>query len=596
MKRLIFVLLLLITPLIVTAQVEELRAKLAENPMDVESLQALLKIYDDNYDFESYGTLLKDVVASIDEVPEPMFQVIKYGIERLLENYYSDYAEDVSGVFFELKPNKDSLLLYLKAMNSSWYLSEERVRESVDRLGEGQLETYIFLHEQSVELYPADLNLIVSRILVEDFGETDYLIPYIIGMIDDYDFYAARNLLNESSRLLEREPMFYYLNGILDLEKGFYDDAVEWFLQGKAYDDGTEIHEALALIYYIYVPDNVNALFRAIVLSDDETSLNANIQEFVANYPELSWIFSWVSRVPEPKRLTEILAEEVSVVSYTSVNFDFEKISIGFYDIEGVLQGTLVNSIYGQFLDASTYVYISENMDGVVVEGEKKARFDGVDVYSLSPDRTRFLLMDTWRETISMVDSVISVLWSMEADYGMIPVAWSPDGSRIAVSTGWDVFSIIDVESGEVQETIEDYHHFVFLSNEKTFVIDYEGNIVQLDTESVLNTDAPAFWAEFGEDGKIIYFEYPEDYADFLYDSLHVFDTVNGRDMVISDSTLFMDAPVPSVKIEGNLVYFTEKDQQGMHRIVVMNYITNEVLFVGLPSKDVIVFPDVRPE
>jgi hypothetical protein len=50
------------------------------------------------------------------------------------------------------------------------------------------------------------------------------------------------------------------------------------------------------------------------------------------------------------------------------------------------------------------------------------------------------------------------------------------------------------------------------------------------------------------------------------------------------------------VKIEGNLVYFTEKDQQGMHRIVVMNYITNEVLFVGLPSKDVIVFPDVRPE
>jgi hypothetical protein len=65
--------------------------------------------------------------------------------------------------------------------------------------------------------------------------------------------------------------------------------------------------------------------------------------EFVANYPELSWIFSWVSRVPA-ERLTEILAEEVSVVSYTSVNFDFEKISIGFYDIEGVLQGTLVNS------------------------------------------------------------------------------------------------------------------------------------------------------------------------------------------------------------------------------------------------------------
>ncbi|NLT45623.1 MAG: hypothetical protein GXX80_08980, partial [Thermotogaceae bacterium] len=87
MKRLIFVILLLIIPLVGMAQVEELKAKLAENPLDFESLQALLKIYDEDYDLESYGTILKEVVSSVDEIPETMYQVIKEGIEKLIDNY-----------------------------------------------------------------------------------------------------------------------------------------------------------------------------------------------------------------------------------------------------------------------------------------------------------------------------------------------------------------------------------------------------------------------------------------------------------------------------------------------------------------------------
>ncbi|MFA6657173.1 MAG: hypothetical protein WCS38_07705, partial [Mesotoga sp.] len=469
MKRLIFVILLLIIPLVGMAQVEELKAKLAENPLDFESLQALLKIYDEDYDLESYGTILKEVVSSVDEIPETMYQVIKEGIEKLIDNYYSDYAEEISERLYDLEPKRDSLLLYLKTMNSNWSLSEEIVREAVGRLGENQVEAYVFLHDESVELYPAELQLIVSRILVEDFGETDYLIPYIVGLLDDYDFSTARSLLDENSELLHSEPMFYYLNGILDLEGGYYEDAVDWFLQGKAYDDGSDIHEALSLIYYIYIPEHVSALFSAIVLADDEASLTSNIQEFMVNYEELPWILSWISRVPEPKKLVEILSEEEAVISYNSVNFDMEKISIGFYDVAGVLQGNVANAIYGQFLDARTYVYISENMEGVFVEGERKARFDGFDVYSLSPDRSRFLIMDTWGETISMVNNDMSILWSIPAEYSMIPVAWSPDGSRIAISTGWDIYSIIDVESGEVIEALESYYDLVFLSDEEVY-------------------------------------------------------------------------------------------------------------------------------
>ena len=597
MKRLVFVILLLIIPLVGIAQVEELKAKLAENPLDFESLQALLKIYDEDYDLESYGTILKEVVSSVDEIPETMYQVIKEGIEKLIDNYYLDYAEEISERLYDLEPKRDSLLLYLKTLNSYWSLSEEIVREAVGRLEEDQVDTYVFLHDESVELYPAELQLIVSRILVEDFGETDYLIPYIVGLLDDYDFSTARTLLNENSELLYSEPMFYYLNGILDLEGGYYDDAVDWFLQGKAFDDGSDIHDALSLIYYyLYIPEHVSALFRAIVLADDEASLISNIQEFMVYYEELPWIFSWISRVPEPKRLVEILSEEEAVISYNSVNFDMEKISIGFYDIAGILQGNVANAIYGQFLDARTYVYISENMEGVFVEGERKARFDGFDVYSLSPDRSRFLIMDTWGETISMVNSDMSILWSIPAEYSMIPVAWSPDGSRIAISTGWDVYSIIDVESGEVIEALESYYDLVFLSDEEMYAIDYDGNIVRLEDESTLDTDAPALWAGFGDNDKIIYFEYPEEYIDFSYDSLHVFDLNTGEDRIVSDRALFIDAPVPSLKIEGSLLYFTETDLEGLHRIVVLDYTTNEVLFESSPSRDVLIFPDVRPE
>ena len=57
-----------------------------------------------------------------------------------------------------------------------------------------------------------------------------------------------------------------------------------------------------------------------------------------------------------------------------------------------------------------------------------------------------------------------------------------------------------------------------------------------------------------------------------------------------------MDAPVPSIKVEGPYIYFTEKDTNGMHRVLVMDYTTNELLFERMPSYDILIFPDVRPE
>ena len=596
MRKIVFVIVLMMVPFVVLGQVEELKAKIAENPLDVESLKALLEIYYENYELENYGTTLKEVIMAVDEIPEAMYPLIEEGIEKLLENAYSDYAEEISEILFDLRPDKNSMLLYLKSLNSGWVVSEEAIRQSVNRLSEDQIEIYEFLHAESVDLYPVDLHLLVSRILVEDFGETDYLIPYIVGLIDDYDFSTARSLLSENSEFLSSSPMYYYLNGILDLEIGYYDDAVEWFLQGKSRDDGTEIYEALSLIEYIYIPEYVTDLFTAIVLANDEASLISNIQEFVLNYEELSWIFSWISRVPEPMKLAEILSDEETAVSYNTVNLDFEKINIGFYDAYASLRGTVSSALYGQFLDARTYVYISEKMDGVIVEGEREARFDGCDVYSLSPNRDRLLIMDTWGESISMVDSSMDIIWTLSEEYSMVPVAWSPDGSKVVVSTGGDYFSVIDVESGQVIESIESFYDLVFLSLDETYAVDYDGEIVNLTKESLIDTDAPAFWAAYGNNNKIIYFEYPDEYSDFSYDSLHVYDLSTGEDTVIAYNVMFMDAPVPSVKIEGDFVYFTEKDALGMHRVIVMDYITNEVLFESLPSEDIIIFPDVRPE
>ncbi|HRX64947.1 MAG TPA: hypothetical protein P5212_03225, partial [Mesotoga sp.] len=147
-----------------------------------------------------------------------------------------------------------------------------------------------------------------------------------------------------------------------------------------------------------------------------------------------------------------------------------------------------------------------------------------------------------------------------------------------------------------VIESIESFYDLVFLSLDETYAVDYDGKIVNLTTESVLDTDAPVYWAAYGNNDKIIYLEYPDEYSDFSYDSLHVYDLSTGDDSVIAYNAMFMDAPVPSVKIEGDFVYFTEKDVQGMHRVIVMDYTTNEVLFESLPSEDIIIFPDVRPE
>ncbi|HRX64946.1 MAG TPA: hypothetical protein P5212_03220, partial [Mesotoga sp.] len=211
MRKIVFVIVLLMIPFVLLGQVEELKAKIAENPLDVESLKALLEIYYENYELESYGTTLKEVIMNVDEIPEAMYPLIEEGIEKLLENAYSDYAEEISEILFDLRPDKISLLLYLKSLNSGWAMSEEAIRQSVNRLSEDQIEIYEFLHEESVDLYPVDLHLLVSRILVEDFGETDYLIPYIVGLIDDYDFSTARSLLSENSEFLSSSPMYYYL-------------------------------------------------------------------------------------------------------------------------------------------------------------------------------------------------------------------------------------------------------------------------------------------------------------------------------------------------------------------------------------------------
>jgi hypothetical protein len=50
--------------------------------------------------------------------------------------------------------------------------------------------------------------------------------------------------------------------------------------------------------------------------------------------------------------------------------------SVGFFDIEGNLFGSLADAIYGQFLDSRlSSIYRAD--ERVVVEGERKARFNG---------------------------------------------------------------------------------------------------------------------------------------------------------------------------------------------------------------------------
>ncbi|HON28165.1 MAG TPA: hypothetical protein PK411_07265 [Mesotoga infera] len=597
MKKILIILFLTLIPLFLFAQTEELKAKLAANPADIESLEALLKIYEENYDYNSYINTVIEVAHALTEIPEGMVAIFERTIEKALDNYYSEQAGELSKIYFDNFKNRKSLLYYLRSLNSSWYLSESDVRYAVTSIeNEDHLELYKYLYEESKELYPTDLSLIVSKILVEDFGESEFLIPYIENLFYDGDFTTAEELLMEYSQDLAEEPMYYFLKGLLALNYGNYDEAVELFLQGKSFNDEAALGNATQILDYIYIPDYVSELFRAIVLSSDEASLQNNLQSYMIRHEELDWIYSWLSRVPAPKKIDELLEGEEVVISYNTLNMDYETGSVGFFDIEGNLFGSLADAIYGQFLDSKTFVYISLQNERVVVEGERKARFNGYTVYSLSPDRSKFLLLDNYGEKIVMIGPELTQIWSADGDFGMIPVSWSPDGYRVAVSTDYDVFSIFNADTGEVLETVEGWYDLVFLSNDNAYAIDYDGNIVDLSTDEPLKTAKTAVWAEFGSDNRIIYFIPPEEYGDFSYIALRVYDLETGTDRVLGNRVLWMDAPVPSIKVEGPYIYFTEKDTNGMHRVLVMDYTTNELLFESMPSYDVLIFPDVRPE
>ena len=555
MKKILIILFLTLIPLFLFAQIEGLKAKLAANPADIESLEALLKIYEENYDYNSYFNTVIEVAHALTEIPEDIVAIFERTIEKALNNYYSEQAGELSKIYFDNFKNRKSLLYYLRSLNSSWYLSESDVRYAVTSIeNEDHLELYKYLYEESKEL------------------------------------------IMEYSQDLAEEPMYYFLKGLLALNYGNYDEAVELFLQGKSFNDEAALGNAVEILYYSYIPDYVSELFRAIVLSSDEASLQNNLQSYMIRHEELDWIYSWLSRVPAPKKINELLEGEEVVISYSTLNMDYEIGSVGFFDIEGNLFGSLADAIYGQFLDSKTFVYISLQNERVVVEGERKARFNGYTVYSLSPDRSKFLLLDNYGEKIVMIGPELTQIWSADGDFGMIPISWSPDGYRVAVSTDYYVFSIFNADTGEVLGTVEGWYDLVFLSNDNAYAIDYDGNIVDLSTDEPLKTAKTAVWAEFGSDNRIIYFIPPEEYGDFSYIALRVYDLETGTDRVLGNRVLWMDAPVPSIKVEGPYIYFTEKDTNGMHRVLVMDYTTNELLFESMPSYDVLIFPDVRPE
>lgn len=295
MKKILIILFLTLIPLFLFAQIEELKAKLAANPADIESLEALLKIYEENYDDNSYINTVIEVARALTEIPEGMVAIFERTIEKALNNYYSEQAGELSKIYFDNFKNRKSLLYHLRSLNSSWYLSESDVRYAVTSIeNEDHLELYKYLYEESKELYPTDLSLIVSRILVEDFGESEFLIPYIENLFYEGDFSTAEELLMEYSQNLTEEPMNYFLKGLLALNYGNYDEAVELFLQGKSFNDEAALGKAIEILDYIYIPDYVSELFRAIVLSSDEASLQNNIQMYMIGHEELDWIYSWL--------------------------------------------------------------------------------------------------------------------------------------------------------------------------------------------------------------------------------------------------------------------------------------------------------------
>src|SRR5690554_5871100 len=116
MKKILIILFLTLIPLFLFAQTEELKAKLAANPADIESLEALLKIYEENYDDNSYINTVIEVARALTEIPEGMVAIFEKTIEKALNNYYSEQAGELSKIYFDNFKNRKSLLYHLRSL------------------------------------------------------------------------------------------------------------------------------------------------------------------------------------------------------------------------------------------------------------------------------------------------------------------------------------------------------------------------------------------------------------------------------------------------------------------------------------------------
>lgn len=564
MKR-IFIILLICFSLFAYANgvdVETLKQNIEEDPGDYESLSKLLEIYEDVEDYYAY---IDTVISVINRIEEPSNKILPFVLQaaRYASEQYLDQEElDLYTYFLVNNPNLGvvheffSELYYL-------YLSDDAKKESILKIAKSFGNVDNFLEQRYIEyegLNYTDVTRLLGELLFER-GKTEYIIPYITSVLKEENFDKVKKLLDENKEVLQDNPDYYFILGIINTYNKDLDSALKNFTYGRSISSGNKFAEYLDLMHYVEVPEYLIDIYDAVITSDSSQTLQNNLQEYVRKHSEIYWISKYLKDLPEPVPISELLSTFDELFLITSFNPDNEKIALLLLNSEGKRVSRFSNVIYGNFFSNGIIYSSGFEQEKIIFEGATKETWTNYAYFISSPLKDSLILVNDYDGILTCLNEDLSVKWNLEADYYDYNSSWSANGKYFTFCDYDYNFYVVDTLTGTITETFSSdlyYEQVLVRNNGEIYIINSEGNIEGIKPNKPLLTSNEALTATFIDDDTLMYLESVEElFQDIMRVRIHIYSLEDHTDEVIEESMILVPAPITQIVHKDNKIYYT---------------------------------------
>jgi len=603
MKRLIIILFLIVSMMAFAGE-DELKAKLEENPRDFEALQELLELYEENDDYWGYISAMVEITGKLEDAPADIMPYVLQAARYAADQYYDTESISLYTYFLNALPR---IIILKEFMSKFEYMydydgtMEEIITKSISSF-EDPKAVLEEIHSYAFDEYLTYVQKAVEKILYLEYGENQYMIPFLESLLDDGKYAEVEGALRENEEDLKDTPMLYYMKGVLAAARENYDETYKQFKIARGMEGGAqELDRALNLLDRIYVPDYLIEFYQALLMDLDEENQLQNLISYAARNKGIQWIAGFLQGLPEPAKISDALQATGTLYAITEYYPDSDMIYLTLIDNSGKKLLRMPGVSYGRFFKAGLfYVDFSGNYPKVIYEGEEKKFWDGYNAVDTSPLGDKFLISND--DHLKCISSEFELLWEQDlSPYDAFPISWSVDEKYLLIENYDDyIRTLINAETGEPVKTFEnvDEYDYLFLgkSNE-VYSIDYDGNIQMLSPIKPLLTSRLAKWAIMVDEENLLYFESVSGFLDDLYlGNLLLYSTQSHTEKVIASDVLFVPSSIPSMSIKvGKILYagYDITNEKGFMEEYDIE--SGETTRLVETSKVVLAFPDLLP-